>query len=66
MLLRTLRTETGSVVPGTKARLIVWPVALSVNRKAKASVYEHWNVPYSSEANTKLKEIVLANGTKSN
>ena len=61
----TVRTEIGSVVPGTIARFVVTP-AVSVNRKANASVNEHWNVPYSSAAKIKSKVIWSVTGTKSN
>ena len=66
MLSLTLKTEIGSLDPGTKARLDVAPVSLLVSKNAKASVYWHWKVPYSSEAKTKLKPMVFASGTKSN
>ena len=54
------------MVFGITAKFVVIPVEISVNKKAKASENAHWNVPYSSEANTKLKLMVLTKGTKSN
>ena len=61
----TVRTEIGSVVPGTIARFVVFPEE-SVRRNAKASVKVHWNVPYSSAAKMKSKLILLETGTKLN
>lgn len=60
-------TDTGIVVPGITARLspstaVVGPVNINAN----ASENVHWNVPYSLEANKKLKLISSINGTKSN
>src|SRR5690606_25629884 len=44
----------------------VTPSVISVKMNAKTSLNPHWNVPYSSEANIKLKLISSVIATKSN
>ena len=63
---RIVTTDTGAVVPGTTAKFVVTPVTKSVSKKAKASAKVHWKVPYSSEANKKLKLINSFKLVKSN
>jgi hypothetical protein len=46
-------TDTGSLVPGIIARLLVVFESKSVSKNANTSLELHWNSPYSLEANKK-------------
>jgi hypothetical protein len=44
-------TDTGSLVPGIIAKLLVVFESKSVSKNANTSLKLHWNSPYSLEAN---------------
>ena len=59
-------TVTGVEVPGITAKFVETPVLKFVNTNAKTSLKPHWQVPYSFDANIKLKLKLSVKGVKLN